>query len=169
MIWPFKKPVPLDIEAVAQSILDHAPDNPKARSMLMRETLLRFGDEVARVEALRGKPVPEAEIEAAQSRLSELMTGVPMPPRPKPEPKPKPKPAPPTADAIREGLFFMIGDIFSTTVDGSTERADYLAGLAQTHLDEALAKATHLSRKDKRSLRAAAEAEIARERAQVLF
>ncbi len=166
MIWPFKPPK-IDVEAVAQSILEHAPDDPKVRSMLMREALFRLWDEVARVEALRGKPVPEAEIEAAQSRLSELITGVPMPPRPKPEPTSEP--APPSADAIREGLFFMIGDTFSTTVDGSTERADYLAGLALACVDEALAKATHLSRKEKRILRAAATAEIARERAQVLF
>ena len=167
MIWPFKKPVPLDVESVAQSILEHAPDDPKARAMLIPEALQRLWDEVARVEEVRRKPVPEAEIEAAQSRLSELLTGVPMPPRPAPDPKPDP--VPPTADEIRKSLAFLVGETFSTTVDGSTECADDLASLALTRVDEALAAHTHLSRKDKRSLRTAAEQDIARERVQVLI
>ena len=54
MIWLFRKPVPLDVERVAQSILDLAPDDPEAQAMLLPEAFQRLWDEVARVEELRG-------------------------------------------------------------------------------------------------------------------
>ena len=63
----------------------------------------------------------------------------------------------------------MIGDTLSTTVDGCTERADYLASLALTCVGEALAPHTHLSRKEKRTLRTAARQEIAQKWVQVPF
>ena len=69
---------------------------------------------------------------------------------------------------ILDGIRFLVGDTFSTTVDGSEERANYLADLALARAKDALKEQNVGWLKSRRLLKSLQE-DIERERQQVLF
>lgn len=71
-------------------------------------------------------------------------------------------------EAFLNSLRFLIGDTFSTTVNGSQERADYLANLELMRVKAALVENRVGLLKSKRILRKI-RPEIEREKQQVLF
>ncbi|MEO0343156.1 MAG: hypothetical protein AAF198_06930 [Pseudomonadota bacterium] len=83
-------------------------------------------------------------------------------------PKPQPKIQPASEAEFLDGLYLTIGDIFSTTVDGSEERANYLAARAEQSCKRAVEQ-SRFGWLAQRRLRKAYQKMIANQRQNLLF
>ena len=143
-------------DAVAE-VLKHAPDDPSMRSWFLPDAYRMLWEKVDRLEAARGRAFAETETDAARERLEVLLTGMPSKAPPQP-PAPKVDPGAPRSPENRIDL--VIGEVFSTTFDGSRDRAEAVAGIARAEVDRLLREDPGLSWLKRRRLRAHAETRI---------